>query len=95
VIFEWDDEKNRANIRKHGFDFNDAWEIFEGPMVINADKRFDYGEARLIGIGWLSKRVVTIVFTEPDDDTIRVVSLRKATKYEREQFERTLRDRLG
>src|ERR1700676_1082522 len=30
MIFEWDDAKNRANIRKHGFDFADAEEIFRG-----------------------------------------------------------------
>ncbi|MGH9871781.1 MAG: hypothetical protein ACRD9S_04850 [Pyrinomonadaceae bacterium] len=29
--FEWDEDKNRENIRKHGIDFNDAWQIFEGP----------------------------------------------------------------
>lgn len=39
VNFEWDEEKNNENIRKHGFDFADAWEIFEAPMRTALDLR--------------------------------------------------------
>lgn len=35
--FEWDDEKNESNISKHGFDFADAWEIFEAPLLTALD----------------------------------------------------------
>ncbi|MBW4637155.1 MAG: BrnT family toxin [Gloeocapsa sp. UFS-A4-WI-NPMV-4B04] len=87
--FEWDEEKNQANIRKHGFNFTDAWEIFESPMLISLDVKEDYGEERWIGIGFLRGRIVVVMFTERDDDTIRIISLRKALKYERIQFERT------
>jgi uncharacterized DUF497 family protein len=41
VHFEWNEEKNAANIRKHGFDFEDAWEIFESPMLTALDTRED------------------------------------------------------
>ena len=41
--FEWDDAKNQVNIRKHGLDFADAWEIFNMPMLIASDDRKDYG----------------------------------------------------
>jgi uncharacterized DUF497 family protein len=51
--FEWDGRKNQANIQKHGFDFADAWEIFESPMLVALDERADYGEDRWIGIGLL------------------------------------------
>lgn len=90
--FEWDEEKNRANIRKHGFNFTEAWEIFEAPMLISLDLKQDYGEERWMGIGFLQGRIVVVVFTERDDDTIRIISLRKALKYERIQFERTLQN---
>ena len=90
--FEWDEEKNQANIRKHGFNFTDAWEIFEAPMLISLDVKEDYGEERWIEIGFLRGRIVVFVFTERDDDTIRIISLRKALKYERIQFERTLQN---
>jgi uncharacterized DUF497 family protein len=49
--FEWDEAKNRANLRKHGFDFADAEEKFRGVLVVETDAREDYGEKRWIGIG--------------------------------------------
>lgn len=93
--FEWDEEKNSANIRKHGFDFSDAWEIFEASMWVRPDKRFDYGEERWIGIGSLGNRMVAVIFTEPDEATIRIISLRKARKHERTKLEQAIKNRLG
>jgi uncharacterized protein len=78
--FEWDEQKNLANIRKHGFSFADAWEIFGAPMLVDLDDRRNYGEDRWIGI-----RVV--VYTEPDEDTTRIISLRKALNHERQAYE--------
>jgi uncharacterized DUF497 family protein len=95
VNFEWDDQKNQENIRKHGLDFADAWEIFEAPMQTALDTRADYGEDRWTGIGFLGNRIVVVVFTQLGDDVIRIVSLRKALNYERKKFEDTLRNRLG
>jgi len=95
VDFEWDDNKNRLNIKNHELDFADAWMIFEGPMLIDIDKRANYGEERLIGIGFLYNFVVVIVFSEPKEDTIRVISLRKALNYERENFEQAIGNQLG
>ena len=42
--FEWDEDKNQENIRKHGLDFADAWEIFEAPVQTARDTRADYGK---------------------------------------------------
>jgi len=95
VSFDWDDDKNRENIRKHGFDFADAWEIFESPMLTKLDTRENYDEDRWIGIGLLGNRIVVLVFAEPDENTIRIISLRKALKHERKKFEDALRDRMG
>jgi uncharacterized protein len=94
VDFEWDNNKNQSNIKNHDLDFADAWMIFEEPMLIDTDNREDYGEVRFIGIGFLNNLIVVIVFTEPKEDTIRVISLRKALKYERENFEQTIRNEL-
>ncbi len=93
--FQWDEEKNKENVRKHGLNFADAWQIFDAPMLTALDTREDYGEARFIGIGFLRNFVVVIVYAEPDEDTIRIISLRKALKYERERFEEELRNQLG
>lgn len=92
VKFEWDQAKNRANILKHGFDFQDAGEVFEAPMLARPDTRRDYGEDRWQGIGFLRGRVVVVVFTEKDPHSIRIISLRKATRYEREAFEKAIQD---
>ena len=64
-------------------------------MVVRIDNRKDYGEERFVGIVFLKIFVVVIVFTESNEQTIRVVSLRKALKYEREQFEKYITNELG
>ncbi len=93
--FEWNENKRAENIDKHDLDFADAWQIFDAPMLVDIDTREDYGETRFFGIGFLRNIIVTIVFTEPDEETIRVISLRKALKYEREQLEKYIANELG
>ena len=91
VRFEWDERKNEQNIRKHGLDFADAPEIFDAPMLVRLDDRLDYGEDRWIGVGVSHGRVAVVVFTErADGEVIRIISLRKAMKHERESYERTI-----
>lgn len=90
MTIEWDDAKNKQNILKHGFDFADAVRVITGPLPFLArlDRRVDYGEDRWQGIGMLDGiAVVVIVFTEPGTNVIRVISMRKATKGERRQYE--------
>ena len=93
--FICDAEKRRANLAKHGVDLQDAREMFDGPMLLALDNREDYGEDRFIGIGFIKGRVMAVVYAEPEEETIRVISLRKATKNERESFEKELAERLG
>jgi len=93
--FEWDEAKNRRNIRKHGLDFADVAEVFRGPVKARPDTREDYGEERWIALGLLKDRVVAIAFAQAGDDFIRVISFRKADRDEREEFEEALQDRLG
>jgi uncharacterized protein len=92
--FEWDEQKKELNIERHGFDFADAYRIFDSPMVVDLDERRDYGEDRWIGTGLLDKRVVVVVFTEPDRETTRIISLRKALSHERRRYEQYLKNRL-
>ena len=83
---EWDEEKSRANIRRHRIAFGDVHPIFDGPMFVTLDTRRDYGEDRLIGIGFLNDAVVVVVFVEKAEGTIRLISARKAERHERERF---------
>ena len=92
--FEWDEAKNRSNIRKHGFDFADAWAVFEGPLLARLDTREDYGEDRWQAIGMLRGQAVVLIFTEREPDIIRAISLRKARKHEQAAYEKELKDRL-
>jgi hypothetical protein len=82
--FEWDEAKNLANIRNHRIDFEDVLEMFDRPMLIEPDERFDYGEDRWIGIGFLKNGVAVVVWTERQDSVIRIISARKANRYERQ-----------
>jgi uncharacterized DUF497 family protein len=93
--FEWDEEKNRENIRKRGIDFADAHGIFDQPMLVDIDRREDYGEIRYVGIGLLKNFVVVVVYTERNNDIIRIISLRRAAQHERERFKEYLRNELG
>ena len=84
--YEWDEVKNRLNIRNYGIDFMDVPSMFQHPMVMFLDQRKNYGEDRWIGIGILKTILTVIVFAEPDDETVRIIFARKATKHEEQIY---------
>jgi hypothetical protein len=85
--FEWDEAKRQENIGKHGIDFVDIPEVFNGPMVVRLDIRRDYGEDRWIGIGLLRNLVVAVIYLEwENEETIRIISARRATHHESREF---------
>jgi len=84
-VFRWDEKKRKLNLAKHGIDFADASAIFDGPLVTVEDTREPYGERRYIALGLLEDIVVSIVYTERDDE-IRIISIRKALKHEARFF---------
>jgi len=88
VNFTWHESKRKANLKKHGLDFADAEKVFAGPMAVFEDRRNDYGEQRLIGIGPLDCLMVLIVHVE-SDETIRIISMRKADSDETSLFYQT------
>ena len=81
----WDESRPQTNLIKHGLDFADAAKVFAGPMALFEDGRKDYGEQRMIGIGLLETLVVLIVHVEADD-SIRIISMRKAESDETDLF---------
>lgn len=86
--FTWNETKCHENIVKHGLDFADVPEMFDGPMLVQLDTRYNYGEDRWIGMGWIRCLVAVVVYVERDNqDTIRIISARKATRYERHCFQ--------
>jgi uncharacterized protein len=89
VRFEWDEQKNRTNIVKHGVGFDEAARVFGDPYVIVRQDRVIEGEARLHAIGYVN-RVLLVVHTireEGPGAIIRIISARKATPAERTLYE--------
>ena len=84
--YEWDDSKCKANVAKHGVDFLAA-ENFDWSNAIEViDDRTDFGEERWITLGFIGNRLYVLIYTTRLD-TIRIISLRKANKREREFYE--------
>lgn len=94
MLYEWDEQKRQVNLHKHGIDFLDAQDVFDGDIVIIPDERFDYGEDRFIAVGILRSTVVVVAYTERGE-TIRIISARKATKNEQKYYFQRLADGLG
>jgi len=88
IIFEWDIQKNRSNIEKHGVSFEEASTVFQDTLSLTIDDPLDsIDEERLILIGMSQKnRILVVVHTERVDN-IRIISARKTTKNEREYYE--------
>ena len=84
-MITWDEIKRRANLRKHGLDFADAHDLFDGVAYTYEDDRLPYGEQRFVTLGILREVIVSIVHTE-EADHIHIISMRKATKREREIY---------
>jgi len=86
--FEWDETKRMTNISKHGLDFVDGLKAFQNRLLVRRDSRKEYGEDRWQGIGEIEDQIVVLVFTERSLEKIRIISIRKANKYERDGYER-------
>jgi uncharacterized DUF497 family protein len=71
--FEWDEDKNRANLIKHGIDFEDASEVFYGPVIIRGSNRNN--EERWVAIGISYDRILSVIFTRRNN-LIRIISAR-------------------
>lgn len=84
---EWDAEKAALNLRKHGVAFEDAAIVFHDPGRIEThDGRQDYGEDRWATIGRVDPALLYVVYTVRRQDTIRLISARKANAHERKQY---------
>lgn len=90
--FEWDEEKNRQNVAKHGVRFEDACKVFDGFTVDFPDDRFDYGETREISIGLMDGIAVIVVVHTDRHGVIRIISARPAVKSERKLYDKAIRE---
>lgn len=80
--FEWDPDKARTNLDKHGVPFEFAIHVFSDPERIERhDSRTDYGEDRYLTIGLVTDRELVVIYTMRSE-TIRLISARKADRHE-------------
>ncbi len=86
MTYEWDADKARANLRKHEVDFADAVAVLEDDAAITIADGHP-GEDRFITIGQDALgRILVVIYTWRGDN-IRLISARKATPRERQQYE--------
>ncbi len=84
VKVSWNPAKNRANVKKHGVSFEDAQELFTSGvdyLEIFDDAHSD-DEDRFLAIGPIRRGLVLVVWTERDEDEVRIISARWATPHE-------------
>jgi uncharacterized protein len=84
---EWDADKAVANFKKHGVRFEEAATSLLDPQALVQDDADSEGEARWVLIGMSTgARLLTVVYTLRDENRIRLISARKATRNEVENY---------
>jgi uncharacterized DUF497 family protein len=81
--FEWDEDKNEANLAKHGIDFDEASEVFYEPLIVHRSNHNN--EERWIAIGKSNDRIISVIFTRRNE-LIRIISARRARKNEEREY---------
>lgn len=90
--FEWDPVKALTNLRKHGVDFVTASRVFDDPLHLSVQDRFENREARWITFGAVDGAMIVAVahtVREGEDEVIRIISARHATKQECRRYEQS------
>lgn len=93
LIFEWDKKEAMVNQQKHKISFEEAKTLFNDPLLLTfSDEYHSVNEERYISIGISAHgRILLIIHTEQKDSDdiliIRIISCRKATKFERQVYE--------
>ncbi len=87
VDLEFDPKKAAANLRKHGVSLEEGADILLDPMALVSEDEDAEGEARFVLVGMSRKgRLLTVCYALPDEETIRLISARKATRQEERQY---------
>ena len=86
--FEWDPEKAAANIRRRRVSFNEAATVLEDPLSTTfPDEAHSEGEIRFVTVGVSQRGRLLVVAHTERNDTIRIISARRATRRERAFYE--------
>ena len=87
--YEWNLIKERLNVAKHGVDFEEAKSVFADEFaLVLFDEDHSSDEERFLILGMSQKeRILLVVHCYRENDTIRIISSRKATKNEAKQYQ--------
>lgn len=87
--FEWDERKSRANLAKHGIDFDTASLAFDDPFALTMrDELHSDEESRFIMLAAIdTETILFVAFTVRAQDVVRLISARAATRRERAIYE--------
>lgn len=86
--YVWDPAKDALNQRKHGLSLQDGIPALEDPDRVSwIDDRFDYGEERIVTLGISEKILLYVVTTELDEETTRLISVRRAEPHEIQKYD--------
>ena len=87
TLINWDPEKARSNVRKHGVRFSDAETVLFDPQAITVEDETAEDERRFVSVGMDAVgRVLVVVYCYRDVD-IRLISARRANRHERQRYE--------
>jgi len=84
--FDWDEKKRQTNMDKHKIDFVDAKEIWEGPVIEIPSGQTHHSEGRYIALGLVDGEAIAVIYTWRRGQR-RIISARKARKYEKTLYE--------
>jgi uncharacterized protein len=92
AVFEWDETKNISNQKKHGISFVDAARVFSDPLMLLVPDGHENGEERWRAYGQIGNFAIIMTAhtyrSEMGIEKIRIISARRATKHERQNYER-------
>jgi hypothetical protein len=86
VYIEFDPAKAQANLRKHRVSFADAEQALRDPLALTIEDPDAEGERRFVTLGMDTLGRVLVVVHSPRGDRVRLISARKASKGEAEQY---------
>ena len=99
ILFEWDEAKAASNRRKHGVSFDLAAEVFDDPYAVAEQDRIEGDEERWQTIGSVEGLIVVFVGhtirEQGQDEIIRIITARKATRKEREYYDKNREKNVG
>jgi len=90
MILIWDQNKANSNFKKHGVTFDEAQTVLESEVQLVLEDN-DHEEPRFIAIGYSEKqRCLVVVYAYRDEEVIRIISARKATRKEGKEYEKRI-----